>query len=135
LAIRFDSTTFEVIVDALFHFGWKLCHCPNHWHSETLARYGRNVLVCGQSGSGKSTLVTGLLERIIDMDTRSVRLIPKATMKTCRAAGDKKQAPPTKQLEETLEEPATHHPDPDRNATVIGFDICSQPPHGTAAAR
>jgi hypothetical protein len=77
---------------------------------ETLARYGRNVLVCGQSGSGKSTLVTGLLERIIDLDYQICLVDPEGDYENlpgCRTVGDEKQAPSIKQLKEALEEPAT----------------------------
>ncbi len=76
----------------------------------TLARYGRNVLVCGQSGSGKSTLVTGLLERIMDMNYQICLVDPEGDYENlpgCRTIGDEQQAPSLKQLRQALEEPAT----------------------------
>jgi len=75
----------------------------------TLARYGRNVLVCGQSGSGKSRLVTGLTERIIDMNYQICLVDPEGDYENlpgCRTVGGDKQAPSVKQLKEALEEPA-----------------------------
>src|ERR1700722_10494638 len=73
-----------------------------------LARYGRNVLVCGQSGSGKSTLVTGLLERIMDMKYQICLIDPEGDYENlagCRIVGDEKNAPSIKQLKQALEEP------------------------------
>ncbi|HLK17513.1 MAG TPA: HAD-IIB family hydrolase [Bryobacteraceae bacterium] len=75
----------------------------------TLARYGRNVLVCGQSGSGKSTLVTGLLERIMEMKYQMCLVDPEGDYENlpgCRTVGDDKHAPSTKQLKQALEEPS-----------------------------
>jgi HAD superfamily hydrolase (TIGR01484 family) len=72
--------------------------------------YGSNVLVCGQSGSGKSTLVTGLLERIIDLNYQMCLVDPEGDYENlpgCRTVGDDKQAPTIKQLKQALEEPAT----------------------------
>ena len=79
-------------------------------HPVTLAGYGRNVLVCGQSGSGKSTLVTGLLERIIDLNYQICLVDPEGDYENlpgCRTIGDEKQAPSLKHLRQALEEPAT----------------------------
>jgi HAD superfamily hydrolase (TIGR01484 family) len=76
----------------------------------TLARYGCNVLVCGQSGSGKSTLVTGLLERIMDVKYQICLVDPEGDYENlpgCRTVGDEKQAPSIKQVKQALEEPGT----------------------------
>jgi HAD superfamily hydrolase (TIGR01484 family) len=75
----------------------------------TLARYGRNVLVCGQSGSGKSTLVTGLIERIMDLKYQICLIDPEGDYENlpgCRTIGDDKQRPSIKQLKQALEDPA-----------------------------
>ncbi len=80
-------------------------------HPVTLPRYGGNVLVCGQSGSGKSTLVTGLLERIMDMDYQICLVDPEGDYENlpgCRTVGDEKQAPSLKQVKQALEEPTAH---------------------------
>lgn len=76
----------------------------------TLTRYGRNVIVCGQSGSGKSTLVTGLIERIMDINYQICLVDPEGDYENlpgCRTIGEEKQAPSIKQVKQALEEPAT----------------------------
>jgi len=76
----------------------------------TLTPYSNNVLVCGQSGSGKSTLVTGLLERIVDLNYQICLVDPKGDYENLpgwRTVGEENQAPSIKQLKQALEEPAT----------------------------
>ncbi|MCU1260925.1 MAG: phosphoglycolate phosphatase [Bryobacterales bacterium] len=74
----------------------------------TLARYGRNVLVCGQSGSGKSMLVTGLLERIIAMTYQICLVDPEGdyeNLADCLTVGDAKHPPPMREVMQVLSEP------------------------------
>lgn len=91
----------------------------------TLARHGRNVLVCGQSGSGKSTLVIGLLERIMEREYQICLIDPEGdyeNLSGCRTVGDPTRSPSNKEVRQVLDSPESNVV-----VNMVGVSIADRP--------